>query len=540
MQNRTNSPYYTSIQNTLKYITLTVKFNSRWVLLLLICFTLSNSGYGQQQHDGHPTKNSVFISGELKEGLDTYDTIYIEVFDDFMAESNATLPYRFFEVPVKDGKYNLTIDSIYKLTYFNISPSTIRGRVSTANINSLRNLILLPGDSLTFVNNIMKSRAYGYYVSGRGAITSNCLSQMDQMTDIMTKVFQLNFITNRTQRPLISIVEEIDTYFSHYDELYNKQLEILHRFRPQLNAHVFDVISINLIAENLHSKLNRLNLSVEIFEYNNITKSDYFPVLSEYENNLAANIDQLFHSFPDNALIDSYALPKCIHEYTQVKNKISSQTFDIFGYTDHIINQKIRDRVLFLYFLNRHELMRIDNIKVQANALERIGTPLYRDILGKVYDSIQIGSTAYNFELPDAHNNRIQLSDFLGKVVFIDFWYTGCGACIQYHRDVLKSTKEHFKNTPDIVFITISIDTDSNDWKKAVASGYYTSDDAINLYTDGLGGTHPVIQHYGIKAYPRPILIDQKGRIYNTDKNDLRLSGAQKLISVIEECLKRV
>lgn len=539
MQKIMNSPYYALIRDTSKHITMTIKFNSRQVLLLLIYFTLSNSSYGQQQHEDHQAKNSVFISGTLREGLDSFDTIYIEVFDDHLAEYNSILPHRYYAVPYKNGKFSITIDSIFKLTYFNISPSKLKGRASIVNIHSLRNLIMMPGDSINLVNNIVKGNPYWYVSFGQGAEKYTCLNSIDRITDLMKKLFTLKSIVDRSKRNQESIVQEIDKHISNYDTIYREQKIILDRYKTRLSSHISEVISINLRCENLLEKFNRLRLSIDIFKSNDIDTTDYLPILRAYESDIRAGINELFLTFPDSILIDSYALPKSIHEYLLLKEALSEQPFDIYEHIRFIKNQLMRDKILFLYFLNRHQLMKGDNVDVQTTVLENISNPLYRDILSEVYNNIKVGNKTYNFNLPDAHNNRIQLSNFLGKVVFIDFWYTGCGGCIQYYRDVLKHAKAHFKENKDIIFITISIDADTTKWKNAIASGYYTSDDAVNLYTEGLGGTHPVIKHYGVKAYPRPLLLDSKGRVYNASNDDLRAGGTQKLISVIEECIKQ-
>ena len=44
------------------------------------------------------------------------------------------------------------------------------------------------------------------------------------------------------------------------------------------------------------------------------------------------------------------------------------------------------------------------------------------------------GKYAYNFNLPDTLSKRVQLSEFKGKVVFIDFWYTGCTNCVEFYK----------------------------------------------------------------------------------------------------------
>ena len=126
------------------------------------------------------------------------------------------------------------------------------------------------------------------------------------------------------------------------------------------------------------------------------------------------------------------------------------------------------------------------------------------------------------------------MHDFRGKVALIDFWFTGCGACIVSYNQVLKKVIEHYKDNKKFTFISISADEDQERWLKSVAAGNYTSPQNINLNTGGYN--HELLRKYDIHSYPHLMLIDQQGKI--SKSGGLKVT-AEELISIINEVLEK-
>ena len=66
-----------------------------------------------------------------------------------------------------------------------------------------------------------------------------------------------------------------------------------------------------------------------------------------------------------------------------------------------------------------------------------------------------------NFTFPDAEGNDVSLSDFRGKVVYIDIWATWCGPC-KKEMPAMKALEAEYKDNKDIVFMGISVDASKN------------------------------------------------------------------------------
>ncbi|SEJ52803.1 Peroxiredoxin [Dyadobacter sp. SG02] len=144
-----------------------------------------------------------------------------------------------------------------------------------------------------------------------------------------------------------------------------------------------------------------------------------------------------------------------------------------------------------------------------------------------------VGNKMLNFELPDTNGKLVNLSSFKGRAVLIDFWYTGCGGCVNFYNKVLSKVEQEMQGQ-NIAFVAISIDAGKESWIKSVKGGRYTSDLATNLYTGGAGSKHELLSHYGIDSFPTLIVIDPEGNIANFNSKELRdpVTLKQKLIEL--------
>jgi thiol-disulfide isomerase/thioredoxin len=132
-----------------------------------------------------------------------------------------------------------------------------------------------------------------------------------------------------------------------------------------------------------------------------------------------------------------------------------------------------------------------------------------------------VGNKMLDFELPDINGKLVNLSSFKGKTVLIDFWYTGCGGCVNFYNKVLSKVEQEMQGQ-NVAFLAISIDAGKESWIKSVKGGRYTSDLATNLYTGGAGGKHKLLTHYGIDSFPTLIVVDPEGNIANFNSKELR------------------
>lgn len=120
------------------------------------------------------------------------------------------------------------------------------------------------------------------------------------------------------------------------------------------------------------------------------------------------------------------------------------------------------------------------------------------------------GEKAPEFTFENKDQQKISLSDFKGKLVYIDFWATWCGPC-RKEIPFLKELEHEFKNK-EIVFISISIDrlSDYDKWKAMLVENEMSG---VQLYA---GNETPVLAEYDIQFIPRFVLVDKEGNFINS------------------------
>lgn len=152
-------------------------------------------------------------------------------------------------------------------------------------------------------------------------------------------------------------------------------------------------------------------------------------------------------------------------------------------------------------------------------------------MLKEANKNILRGMKAPDFIAVDVNGKEYKLSDFLGKVVVLDFWFTGCIPC-KAEMPYMDKIAESLKNE-DIQFISMSLDTGDQllaTWKEMVKD---KTGATLNLNVPQ-GFKSPVTQKFGIRAVPRIVIVDKNGNII--DSNALRPSDP-KLKQTLEKLL---
>lgn len=117
--------------------------------------------------------------------------------------------------------------------------------------------------------------------------------------------------------------------------------------------------------------------------------------------------------------------------------------------------------------------------------------------------TVDIGVQAQDFALVDSLNHTIKFSDLKGSVVFLNFWATWCGSCVE--------------ELPNIERLYKSLSGDAS--FKMVTILYRDSGERASIFMRQNGYTFPVYLNpdesaakiFGLTGVPETFIIDKKG-----------------------------
>lgn len=130
-------------------------------------------------------------------------------------------------------------------------------------------------------------------------------------------------------------------------------------------------------------------------------------------------------------------------------------------------------------------------------------------------DSENQGKTAaYDFELTDQYGKTHRLSDYKGKVIFLNFWATWCPPCRAEMPDIQKLYEEYAARGEDAEVVILGA--------AAPGMGQEGSEEEIGQFMQENGYTYPVLMDtdwemfswYGINSFPTTFMIDRDGNIF--------------------------
>ncbi|MDW7615715.1 TlpA disulfide reductase family protein [Peribacillus simplex] len=145
-----------------------------------------------------------------------------------------------------------------------------------------------------------------------------------------------------------------------------------------------------------------------------------------------------------------------------------------------------------------------------------------KDSLG----GLKIGAKAPDFNLKTLDGKQVELSDYKGKKVMLNFWATWCPPCKKEMPDMEKYTQQA---GDDVVVLAVNIDPE-NDVKSFVNNNGIT----FTIPLDSQSAKNPVNDLYNISFIPTTYFIDKEGIIRNKVISPMQLTDMERNINSMQ------
>ncbi|MEE1884289.1 TlpA family protein disulfide reductase [Pedobacter flavus] len=253
-----------------------------------------------------------------------------------------------------------------------------------------------------------------------------------------------------------------------------------------------------------------------------------FDVLNDATNLNSTLFTWILEIFP--AFLKNY--------YVVTDEKLLNQTYPNLHITSITFSGAVYDHVATILLKRSIEnAILFEDIQELYTYIQKLSVEPQQEILNLLnsrkgeLERLQANQPSPTFALKDLNGKTHHLSDFKGKVVYIDIWASWCGPCLD-ENPFLKKINNQFKDNKDLAIISIAsfdakyrdrrikiIEKDQMDWLQLE-----DTDDSF-------------AKAYQAFAIPRYIILDKKGNIVNSDAP--RPSNPEKLIPILTRELQK-
>ncbi|PBQ33122.1 hypothetical protein CNR22_15485 [Sphingobacteriaceae bacterium] len=321
--------------------------------------------------------------------------------------------------------------------------------------------------------------------------------------------------------------------FANYcDSMLKAKLHFTDTYREKLDPVFATNFKKNLMYANASDKLDYPGMWVYLKKLKDTLPEmpySYFDFVKEF----SLDTDSLLKTESGFDFLKSV----CDH-YGNYLERTSGKTLDYYGKMQIAESMVKNERNLLAY--NSHLVLSaleygkfVEAEKIYLSYELKNPNSMYLTELKDTYTkikSISPGQNAPAFTLLDDAGKKVSLSDFKGKIIYLDFWASWCGPCVR-ELAFSKKIKPEYEGK-DIVFLYISIDEDEKSWKNGITKNEIHG---VNLIAPSFDNA--LCDSYNVKGIPSYFLIGRDGKII--DNNPPRPSEEEALKKLLTSALEK-
>jgi thiol-disulfide isomerase/thioredoxin len=460
------------------------------------------------------------IAGHL-EDLQS-DTVTLYVYPDVVHQSHMLHATRIIQTErTHDGKFRFVINSLKKPFYYYITARSqgVVKKITRSSIDAPLYFIGAPGDSLG-----LHGRTGQVYYTGHGSDKHNFQQRFSDSASVWFRKYRLRPELNAGN--YMSVTQHTSEKLM---ELLHVELSFLRSWKAKIEPNIYNALYANMVGVRAAGQL--------------LLKENAESALARYyKSDTLAHNRQLISTWVAGALRapvfqqdfkKTNLVPIQLIDYLVIRESGSGSERRSETTVEKIFSNhgNFSDELIAAYVFSNYNLFN-NPAKIAARAARLIHNVGLRKAIQSIASAMS-ENVYTDASAIDTKGKTHHLSEYKGKVLFVDFWFNGCGGCSSFYLTSLKHVEDALIDSPDYVFISVSVDSDKSRWHEGIASGLYTSSKAINLYLDEKR-QKPFLDVFKVNAYPTYAIVDRNGMIRLLTSNKLSadsLTGMLRTLS---------
>lgn len=482
-----------------------------WVLILLIA-----AGMQFGFNPATASEQITTITGQIQPG-DKPDTLIFSYLRNYLY--NLIGEEQTVVICDDKGRFRFAIDDASSIGRLNI---IVKGGVGGRSLHHY----LQRGDAISLSLD-RNSKGLVFSFSGIGAAKFTAKKRLDSLT--AASVASMRSIPELTHQPGMPPSAKLAVTFKRSDYIAIRKLALLKGMEADISGDIYELMRLDIESYCLERKYFNYWFAAQrnTIKADDQNLVDKFYELESFSRSVADR--PLFRiSYDYMELLDRVAVARDFF----YGNKGVTHTYRLLKYGSPLA---VRDRAITSYLLSNPKLAKAGEYQdCIRDAVAIVKDTLDRKVLNQLLTAYQTGSKLFDYALTKTDGSSFASSEVMGKVLLVDFWFSGCTSCIKQTSEFNLSIIPKLKtaNKP-VAILSVNLDKKAERWKQSLKGRQYSIEGSVELFTGGLAFSHRMAKFYQVQSCPRLLVFDQRGNLVASDPD------LGKLLSLIDSLIEK-